>query len=109
MGLSFWATLAIVAGLVAVFMFACCLIPDEKDTSEKAERKKLISKIILIILGIVVVVIIIVSIFGIGGRLVEDYKEDSKYAEYDDMMAGQDWGDGYYYDTNDHAVKKTLW
>ena len=54
---------------------------------------------------IVVVVIIIVSIVNVGG----DINGDSEYAEYDDIMAGQDWGDGYYYDRNDHAVKKTLW
>lgn len=30
-------------------------------------------------------------------------------SEYDDAMAAQDWGDGYYYDSNDNAVKKTLW
>lgn len=29
--------------------------------------------------------------------------------EYDEMMGGQDWGDGYYYDSNDNAVKKTYW
>ncbi|MBO5361030.1 MAG: hypothetical protein J6B25_09370 [Clostridia bacterium] len=30
-------------------------------------------------------------------------------SRYDDAMAAQDWGDGYYYDSNDNAVKKTLW
>ena len=39
-----------------------------------------------------------------------EYKKEKEYEEkYDDVMAGYDWGDDYYYDTNDHEVKKKPW
>ncbi len=53
----------------------------------------------------------------IHGQSIESYNEyenkinkyNADMESYDDFMAAQDWGDGYYYDSSDHQVKKTLW
>ncbi len=104
-GIDFGAMLAILAGLVAVLLFVAWLWPNENDPPEKAKKKKLISKIILIALAVVVVVIIIGAIVGLIGTVSSSPSDRA----YDDAMGSVDWGDGYYYDSNDNAVKKTYW
>lgn len=34
---------------------------------------------------------------------------NSSDRDYDNAMGSVDWGDGYYYDSKDNAVKKTYW
>lgn len=105
LGIDFFAMLAILVGLVAILLFVVWLWPNEKDPPEKARKKKLISKIILIALAVAVVAIIIGSIIGLVGTVSSSPSEKA----YDDAMGSVDWGDGYYYDSNDNAVKKTYW
>lgn len=50
--------------------------------------------------------ILLVLILAFSFAACSSSSADSRY---DDAMAAQDWGDGYYYDSNDNAVKKTLW
>lgn len=45
--------------------------------------------------------------FEIRKKEHEQYKREQE--EYDTIMGGQDWGDGYYYDSNEHKVKQKLW
>ena len=56
-----------------------------------------------------VISIFLILLFAFSFASWSSSSADSEYDEYDDVMAAQDWGDGYYYDSNDHAVKKTLW
>lgn len=53
-----------------------------------------------------VISIFLILLFAFSFASCSSSSADS---EYDDVMAAQDWGDGYYYDSNDNAVKKTLW
>lgn len=53
-----------------------------------------------------IIFIILAAVLVLGLSSCSGSSSDS---EYDDAMAGYDWGDGYYYDSNDNAVKKTLW
>lgn len=73
---------------------------------KKRKKKKKTLKIILICAAVAVVVEIIAGlIYNFDGV----FKTSSSDSEYDDMMAVYDYGDGYYYDSNDNAVKKTPW
>lgn len=107
LGVSFWAVVGILAALAVIFFVGCGLLPDEEDSPEKAKKKKIISKVLLISVPVVLVILIIGAI--IGGVESNSSSESRADAEYDDMMAGYDWGDDYYYDSNDNAVKEKPW
>lgn len=105
LGVDVGVVIAILAGLVVIFLVAACLWPDEKDTPEKAKKKKKISKILLISIPVVLVILIIGAIIGTVGL----FDSSSSDAQYDHMMGGYDYGDNYYYDSNDNAVNEKLW
>lgn len=102
LGIDFWI---VVLALGVIFLLACFLVPNDKDSKEKAKRKKTALKVILIGAGVAAVIGIIASIAG----SVESSSSSPADSEYDNMMAGQDWGDDHYYDRHDNVVKKKPW
>lgn len=125
LGIDFWALVGIlvVLAIVAFIGFGLWVenedkakakknSPEENDKKEikKFKLKEKLGKIILIGTLITVIVIIISGIFGSCGVLSGDNdKHGTADNEYDEVMEGYDWGDGYYYDSSDNTVKKTLW
>ena len=105
LGVDVGVVIGILAGLVVIFIVAACLWPDDKDTPEKAKKKKRISKTLLIAIPVVLVILIIGAIIGAVGV----FDSSSSDAKYDNMMGGYDYGDNYYYDSNDNAVKEKAW
>lgn len=52
---------------------------------------------------IVVVLILVLIGFGVNACMDDDS------SEYDDVMAGYDWGDHSYYNSANHSVEWTPW
>lgn len=107
LGLSFWAVVGILALLGVVFLVACSLMPDEKDSTEKAKKKKKISTILLISIPVVIIALILAAF--ISSCDMSSLDSSSEDAEYDEAMGSYDWGDDYYYDSNDNSVNKKAW
>lgn len=55
---------------------------------------------------IISIFLILLFIFSFASCSSSSSSADS---EYDYVMAGQDWGDDYYYDSNDNVVREKLW
>ncbi|MEE1011611.1 MAG: hypothetical protein U0L11_06205 [Acutalibacteraceae bacterium] len=118
LGVDFWVVVAVLVGLGVIFIIACSLMPDEeekkkreaqknnnKNDEKQIKRKKLISKILFISIPVVLVILIIGAIIGTLGL----FDNSSSDAQYDHYMGGYDYGDNYYYDSNDNVVKEKLW
>ena len=60
--------------------------------------------------AILIVIIGTILIFGfvLGAIALSESDDKTEINKYDEAMASQDWGKGYYYDTNEHKVKKYL-
>ncbi|MCQ2477361.1 MAG: hypothetical protein MJ125_05970 [Clostridia bacterium] len=77
----------------------------EKDIeSIDKEKRAYVGRIIIFVVAVILIVGLAVF-FAVG---IES-EPKTPQAKYDDVMAGYDWGDNYYYSKKSHKVERIPW
>ena len=92
----------IVLGVISFFVFGYFA---DDASPEKVKKKEKLKKVLRVLVPIVLIIFVVGVIIGLVGI----FDSSSSDAQYDRVMGGYDYGDNYYYDSNDNAVKKTYW